>query len=861
MGKLRTVVALLLVLALAACGEVMAVQPRAGDVDLQVPAAEINITTTHPAPLRLNDNLTISALVNNIGTHPAVNVALDFSYNTTNSSLIRIMLIDTVGTIPTGSNATATAYWNTSGLDLEPAVNYTIWVQAVNDTGDTDTDPSNDLASVNVSFLPDVVPVIEGLFATSYSAVVGDSIGLEATLNNAGVRPAINESVSFHLDNLSTPFSVKNVDLPAGAITSVPTLWGTVGIADGNHTITVKVRELSKSITIAFKYRTNPHFTSLTASAYSGNVGDKIYVNATLNNNGTEPAISVPLSYFVDAGGVVVGNATIDVVPVGTATNTSFLWDTAGLIPGNHTVKARIAGTTKEIRTAPVVLGPELLPDLAITDFWASNVNPLIGELIKVNVTVTNLGQATPSQNATLQVLRDSVWSIGEVNVTPLAPGESFEYGLDWPTGDLQAHAYGLRAQIDPYSEIPDLNDSNNDRRLELNFTGTVDLAVQSLLFTRYQTQSNFTGNVTIGEGVYVWITIANLGTVGSVQDTTLSIFVDSAASPFRNFTLGSIAVGGNYTATFFLDSAQQFNDVSPTDHNMSAVVDPAGVNQEGRKDNNRLTAVLTVFPKVLGPSLTVVDLRLSKSSVRYEEVLIITAHVANPGDRPAYCVTLRVSAYRGGASPQLIGDQQIPEMMPGEHLNRTQAWTVLVSEGNYTITAVLDPQNAIAANHSNNMRAVPVTILPTLQQGPDVRIQNVTFLPSEPKSGDKVVVTVSLRNLGDTSAADIVVTLLVNGLALGNSSITELAPGAVRNVTFRWNASKGDQRLVAQVRGSNFAPVTGTSMGLEVTETAVEGGGSYLPMIIIIIVLLIIAVLLIARGAGGAAPARDEEE
>ena len=109
MGKLRTVVALFLVLALAACGEVMAVQPRAGDVDLQVPAAEMNITTTHPAPLRLNDNLTISALVNNIGTHPAVNVAIDFSYNTTNSSLIHIMLIDTVGTIPTGSNATATA--------------------------------------------------------------------------------------------------------------------------------------------------------------------------------------------------------------------------------------------------------------------------------------------------------------------------------------------------------------------------------------------------------------------------------------------------------------------------------------------------------------------------------------------------------------------------------------------------------------------------------------------------------------------------------------------------------------------------------------------------------------------------------
>ena len=75
MGKLRTVVALFLVLALAAYGEVIAVQPRAGDVDLQVPAAEMNITSTHPAPLRLNDNLTISALVNNIGTRPAVNVA------------------------------------------------------------------------------------------------------------------------------------------------------------------------------------------------------------------------------------------------------------------------------------------------------------------------------------------------------------------------------------------------------------------------------------------------------------------------------------------------------------------------------------------------------------------------------------------------------------------------------------------------------------------------------------------------------------------------------------------------------------------------------------------------------------------
>jgi subtilase family serine protease len=864
MGEKTKALAILLVLCLACCGNVLARQNRdPGTIDLEVSGDNITVTPPQPGPPRLNDNLTLSAKVNNLGTDPATNVSLIFSYNTTDTVLSTIEKAD-AGLIGAGGNTTVTVHWNTSGLGLEPGVNYSLWVQVLSDPNETDADPQNNMAFTTIVLEPDVIPVIEELTADTYSAHVGDPIGIQAKLNNAGIRPALCESISFFLDSSPAPFAVKTANLMPGVPVTVPVLWSsTSNLTDGNHTVTAMVRDQSKAIEISFRYWTNPYFSSIQASTYGANVGDRLFINATLQNNGTNNATLVAINFYLDAGGVPIGNITVENVPAGEQTVASFLWDTylmsPPLQPGNHTVKARIVGTSKEMRTANISMGPQLLPDLAVTAFTISNAQPFIGEVLDVNITVVNIGEAAPHSNSTLQVLLNSVDPIDEVNVAELAPKESFNHSFKWDTRGLDARVYNLRAQADQYDDIRESNESNNNMKLEVSFKGSVDLAVQSILFTPYQNLTNLTSNVTAGDGLWVWVTVANRGTVGSAPNTTMAIYLDSSIAPLRTFSLYSISAKRNFTFDFFWTTAPFLNATSPADHAVRAVVDESHLNEEVDRENNELTATVTVLPRISDADLVVLELRPSKTAVGYEEGVLLSAHVANLGGKPAVNVALRFT-FRGAGSPQRIGDVVISEMKPGEHFNRTQDWMVLVSEGNYTLEAVLDPQNAVAGNHSRNTGSATITVKPAEDQGPEVLVVNITTNPRDPAHGEKVIVSVTIKNQGRTSAADIVVSLLVNGRPAGNASVAELAPGAVRTVNLYWTARAGTQRIGVNVTGANFSPSTGDTLGLEVAKAAAASAG-YLPVLLVIMTLLILACALLVNGARAAPPVKEEEE
>ena len=857
--------AVLMVLSLAFCGSVLAIQDRdPGTIDLEVSGQNITLTPPQPGPPRLNDTLSISIDLVNLGTDATTNVSLIFSYNTTDTVLATI---ETAAdkTIPGLATIAVTVYWNTSGLGLEAGINYSIWVQALTDPNVTDANSSNNMASTVIVFSPDVIPVIEELTADTYSAHVGDSIGLEARLNNVGIRPALCESISFFLDSSPSPFAQKNANLLPGKPVTVQVLWSsTSSLTDGNHTVTATVRGSSQAIQISFSYLTNPHFASIQASTYSANVGDRLYINVTLENNGTDNATQVPVNYYLDASTSTIGNITVENVPAGQPTQAAFLWDTyfmsPPLMPGNHTVKARIAGTSKEIRTATITMGPQLLPDLAVTAFTISKTSALIGELLDVNVTVVNLGQTAPHFNSTLQVVKNSEDPpINEVNITELAPGASFVHSFRWPTHGLDARVYNLRAQAEQYDEILESNESNNAMKLEVRFSGAVDLAVESILFTPYQNLSNFTANVTAGDNLWAWVTVANRGSTGSAPNTTVAVYLGGAPAPTRTFSLYSLSAGRNFTFDFPVSTSQFLGGASPYYLPISIVVDEARLNDDIDWGNNQMNATLTVLPRISPPDLVVLELRPSKTAVGYEEGILLNAHVANIGGTTALNVTLRFT-FRAGGSPQRIGDIVISEMGPGEHFNRTKDWMVLVSEGNYTLEAVLDPQNAVAGNHSRNTASAVVTVRPGEDQGPDVAVTNITTNPGDPADGEKVIVSITIRNRGHTSAADIIVTLLVNGRPAGNASVAELAPGAVRTVDIYWTAHAGMQRMAANVTGANFQPVTGDVLGLEVAKAPSATVG-YLPVVALIIILLIVACALLVKGSGTAPPGKEEEE
>jgi subtilase family serine protease len=857
----RAGITLSIVLILLAGGGAVALPRDPGSIDLSVET--IGLEPDHGGAPCVNDMIFINATIDNFGGEPAFNVSVVFSYNTTNMSLTRIGRLDLNATntvIEPLGYVVASWPWNTSGLDLTPGINYSVFIEVMNDTqpaNQSDTAPSNNIAFTNITFAPDVVPFVQDLTSSADNAIVGETITLMATLGNTGIRTAVAEPVAFYLDAEATPFCTTSADIPAASGATVSCDWNTSGATDGRHNLTARVRESSKTMSVTLKYLRNPYVSAIAASTYSARVGDILDINVTLNNNGVQTAELVVVDFYLDARGVPLGNLSADEVPVGTPTKLAFRWDTAGTDTGNHTIKARITGTSREMRTANITLDVELYPDLTITDVTVSDISPLVGTALNISVNISNIGPAAPRVNTTLQVLLDSVETVMEMTVEPLAPGAFLNTSFDWDTSDVSPARHSLRVQVNAYGDFPELDDSNNEKLVPLDFQGSLDLSVRSITFSRTLNQSNATDDVTAGEGLWIWVNVANRGSLSSAANTTVVLTLDGAAAPFRTTLLYPIAPGRNFTAQFSWDTAG-FNDTAATVHSVRASVDGTRQNDDSDWSNNDLAVNITVRPAVLEADLAVAGVHAANPSVRYEEVLMITATVSNLGGKPAQNFTVRFT-YQSGPYPQLIGDQTVALVGPGEYRNVTQAWTVLVAEGNYTINAAVDPQNSVLeTNKSNNAGSTRVAVLAAQELRPELRLGTPVISPLEPKKGRTVNITVTITNVGNATATGLSVTLLVGGKAAGQLNIPDLRAGANRTVTMGWKAEGGGNVLYMRLAGTGLSPVDSASIRVD-TAGGATAEGSYLPVVAVIVILLVVAAAMIALG--GRTRRTEEEE
>lgn len=864
MNGLRCLISLGLAFMLLAGGAALALPRNPGKVNLSISGAGISLEPPHAGPARLNDQIYINATISNIGDEPAYNVSVVFSYNTTDMPLFQIGTLDLNSSgIVIGATASAVArwVWNTSLLDLTPDTNYSVFVlvRSSNESANqTDDDQSNNFAFANLSFLPDVVPYVEDITSSADNAVVGETVSLLATLGNTGIRPALAEPVGFYLDSEPMPFCQTSIDIPTAGSTAVPCEWNTSGATDGKHNITARVRESARSVMVSLKYTTNPYIAALTASSYVARVGDILAINVTLDNNGLEPALDVSVDFYLDArGNPPLGSLTAGEVPVGTPTRLSFPWDTAGTETGNHTIKARIAGTAKEMRTANITLDEELFPDLAITDVTLSDAAPLVGTVLNISVNISNVGPGAPRANTTLQVLLDSVETVLEMVIAPIAPGSYLNTSFDWDTRAVTPVKHTLRVQVNAYGDFAELNDSNNDRLLQLSFRGSLDLSVRGITFSRSLNQSNPTSEVTVGASLWIWVNVANRGSLSNAANTTLALTLDGSATAFKTYQLPPIAPGRNFTSQFSWDTSA-FNDTTTTNHTVRAQVDPQRINNDSDWGNNALSVNLTVHPATPEADLVVASVRAAKATVRYEEVLMLVATISNQGGKPARNFTVRFT-YQAGAYPQLIGDQTVAAVLPGESRNVTQGWTVIVAEGNYTVNAIIDPQNSVLeTTKSNNAGSTVVSVLPAEERKPDVRLSAPAISPREPRKGAAVNISVTLTNQGNEAASGIVLTLFVGGAPAGKLNVSDLLPGANRTVTMAWNASSGGRDIMFRVNGTNFSESESAAVRVDVAETAQQAGSS-LPILIVIVLLIVAAVAVIALG-GRKRETREEE-
>ena len=137
--------------------------------------------------------------------------------------------------------------------------------------------------------------------------------------------------------------------------------------------------------------------------------------------------------------------------------------------------------------------------------------------------------------------------------------------------------------------------------------------------------------------------------------------------------------------------------------------------------------------------------------------------------------------------------------------LTASAAWST--AHGTFPITAVVDPDNAIAEfNDTNNSFSKNITVSQT--PGPDLVVQSISPAPSTPAAGAAVKYTVAIANQGlDATGSSVAVKLVIDGTTtLTGVTSSALAANATAAVVLSgtWTASNGNHTLVATVDPSN---------------------------------------------------------
>ncbi|MEK6949764.1 MAG: CARDB domain-containing protein, partial [Nanoarchaeota archaeon] len=97
-------------------------------------------------------------------------------------------------------------------------------------------------------------------------------------------------------------------------------------------------------------------------------------------------------------------------------------------------------------------------PDLVVSDMTFNPANPTTSDLIKINVTVKNIGSTTAGTSI-LQVNYDPGMVYTRLSISSLAAGASYSSLLSWY---LPANSYTFTAVADKDSQVSEQNENNN---------------------------------------------------------------------------------------------------------------------------------------------------------------------------------------------------------------------------------------------------------------------------------------------------------------------------------------------------------------------------------------------------------------
>jgi len=204
-------------------------------------------------------------------------------------------------------------------------------------------------------------------------------------------------------------------------------------------------------------------------------LGQLVSINVTVANEGThDENVTLTVSY----NSMPINTILVYMLPPGESETVKFSWDTStGVVEGNYLINAT-ATITKDDKlannnkTKPIAL--KLTHDVAVTSLAAPE-RALVGQLVSINVTVTN--QGSYNEIVTVGVYNET--TVIETQIFDLTKGASTTRLFSWDTSaGIAEGSY----TIESVAAIPqDDKPANNNKTKPIVLTFVRDMAVVSV--------------------------------------------------------------------------------------------------------------------------------------------------------------------------------------------------------------------------------------------------------------------------------------------------------------------------------------------------------------------------------------------
>jgi len=432
--------------------------------------------------------------------------------------------------------------------------------------------------------------------------------------------------------------------------------------------------------------------------------------------------------------------------------------------------------------------------DLVVESIAFDPAAPAAGAPVFVTATIKNQGQRTARQ-AALRVAEGGVAFGQDTVFAELRPGERRSVTL---TLALSPGPHTLAATADPENIVLESSDTNNSATATITVAGagTIDLAVGGIAFS--------TSMPVAGAPFTITGTITNSGSAPA-KNVAVSFFDGNPAA-------GGIQIGPDATIATVpaggAGAASMTASLGAGTHTIFVVADRPNFIAESSEANNAASAALTVLsPTSPLPDLAVTALNVSNAAPKAGDAITITVLATNVGGAysgpPSVVRIYDGDPAEGGVQ---VGSDVVLVLPTGSPATITLSASFRT--GVHRIVAVADATGLVAESSETNNRLEGFI---NVSDGPlaDLKVTTFTAAPTSVDSGQPVVLTATVENIGTRLATGFVVRFFdespVGGRRVGfDFAVAELPPGGTTTVQTVAAFPPGSHTLFAFVDATN---------------------------------------------------------